>query len=65
MTTDYTPACTTEGLPYEGNQQFRGNGIVKWCAICGTHRPQLAGTIQYVLGGRNWVCNRHPKAKHA
>lgn len=44
-----------------GNQQFKGLGIVKWCAICGAHRSQLGGTIQAVLGGRHWVCAKHPK----
>lgn len=45
-----------------GNTQFVGGGIVKWCAICGNHKPQLGGTTRFVLGGRHWVCSKHPKA---
>ena len=45
-----------------GNTQYAGAGIVKWCAICGAHKPQAGGFIRLVLGGRHWVCNKHPKA---
>ena len=43
------------------NPQFKGVGIVRWCALCGTHKPQLGGTLRQVLGGRHWVCSKHPK----
>jgi hypothetical protein len=56
------PATMRDGSEYTGIQQFAGSGIVKWCAICGTHRTQLGGTIRHVLGGRHWVCSKHPKA---
>lgn len=45
-----------------GNTQFIGRGIVKWCALCGTHKPQLGGTTRFVYGSRHWVCIKHPKA---
>ena len=45
-----------------GNAQFAGRGIVKWCALCGTHKPQLGGGLHFVLGGRQWVCAAHPRA---
>jgi len=53
------PAKMIDGTEYSGNQQFKGNGIVRWCAICGSHRQQLGGTIKFVLGGRQWVCEKH------
>jgi len=28
-----------DGRPYEGNQQFAGNGIVRSCGKCGKHFP--------------------------
>lgn len=56
------PATMTDGTEYVGNQQFVGNGIQKWCAQCGTHRPQGGGFTKAILGGRHWVCSRHPKA---
>ena len=40
---------------------FLNTNIKKWCAICGTHKPQLGGTIKQVLGGRHWVCSQHQK----
>jgi len=40
------------GTPFPG-------GIVKWCALCGVHKPQAGGTIRHVLGGRHWVCSKH------
>lgn len=52
-----------DGSLYEGNQQYMGIGIVKWCALCGVHRAQDGGHIRFVLGGRHWVCMRHPKLK--
>lgn len=36
-------------------------GLARWCAICGTHKPQLGGTLRHVMGGRNWVCALHAK----
>ena len=49
--------------PYDGgNNQFKGNCIVRWCAVCGTHRPQLGGRMKPVMGGTHWVCARHTKA---
>ena len=48
---------------HEGNEHYKGNGGVKWCALCGTHRPPLGGSVQYVLGGRQYCCALHPKPK--
>jgi hypothetical protein len=48
-----------------GNTQYTGGGIVKWCALCGVHKPQLGGTLRFVLGGRHWVCIKHSKTKRA
>lgn len=53
-----------EGTP-KGNTQFIGSGIVKWCALCGVHKPQTGGTLRFVLGGRHWVCVKHAKTKRA
>ena len=41
-----------DGKAYEGNQQYAGQGVVKWCAFCQKHRP---------VGGqkktpRGWKC---------
>ena len=36
--------------------------IKRWCAICGTHQPQVGGTLRHILGGRHWVCSAHKKA---
>jgi len=33
-------------------QQFKGNGIQRWCAICACHRATGGGTVR-------WVCARH------
>jgi hypothetical protein len=58
---DPTTAMLTTGEPYTGNQMFKGMGTARWCALCGTHKQQLGGTIRFVLGGRNWVCSMHKK----
>ena len=57
------PARVTTGEMYTGNQQFKGSGIQKYCALCGSHRNQLGGTIQRVMGVRTWVCQRHKKVE--
>ncbi len=59
----HKPATLTTGELYEGNQQFKGMGLQKYCHLCGQHRNQLGGSIQSVLGLRTWVCQRHPKVK--
>jgi len=56
------PATMTTGELYEGNQQFAGTGITKWCALCGKHKTPGGGFLKFVLGGRHWVCSLHPKA---
>ena len=43
----------TDGTEYEGNQMFKGLGVVKWCALCGSHRSQLGGTIRHIMGGQH------------
>lgn len=48
---------------HEGNNQFKGNGLVKWCALCGVHRPIQGGFTQWVLGGRHFCCAKHPNPK--
>ena len=55
------PATLTNGDEYTGNQQFKGNGILRWCALCGTHKTMGLGSIQRVLGLRQWVCKQHKK----
>lgn len=54
-----------DGSLYQGNQQYSDRGIVKWCALCGVHKDQVGGTIQYVMGGRHFVCKLHPKPDSA
>lgn len=46
---------------YEGNQMYRGMGIMRWCALCGTHRTVAGGTLRHFLGARHWVCRRHTR----
>lgn len=61
MSSDIPTARLTTGEMYTGNQSFQGLGVVKWCAICGTHKEQGGGHIKHVMGGRHWVCKKHPK----
>jgi len=48
---------------HEGNNQFKGMGIVKWCALCRIHRPIQGGFIQSMYGGRYFCCALHPNPK--
>ena len=48
-----------------GVTTYRGMGMMKWCAMCGCHRVTGDGRVAFVLGGRHWVCGRHPKATNA
>ena len=59
---DASIARMKDGSVYVGNSQFKGSGIMKWCALCGEHRIQGGGFIRLVMGSRQWVCSRHPKA---
>lgn len=36
-------------------------GMARWCAICGSHQPQIGGTLRHMMGSRHWVCAKHPK----
>lgn len=56
------PATVTTGEEYTGNQQFKGMGLTRSCALCGQHRPIGGGFLKHCFGGRHWVCSRHPKA---
>jgi hypothetical protein len=58
---DPSTARVQGGEIYVGNQQYKGLGNVRWCALCNTHRPQLGGTIRNIFGGRHWVCLKHKK----
>lgn len=58
-----TTARFTTGEAYEGNNTFKGQGIVKWCAVCGKHRAQLGGGLRHVMGVRMWVCSDHKVKK--
>lgn len=62
---DGLKAKLTTGEAYTGNQQYQGVGVVRWCAICGVHKPQLGGTLRHVFGVRNWVCVKHKKVANA
>jgi hypothetical protein len=55
------PARVRDGTTYTGNQQFKGLGIVKWCALCGSHKSQEGGGLRTVFGSRHWVCAKHKK----
>jgi len=48
---------------HEGNNQFKGMGVVKWCALCGVHRPVQGGSIRDILGGRHYCCALHSNPK--
>lgn len=63
MIDKFTPftAKLTNGEDYEGIQEYRGMGSSRWCALCGTHKPLLGGFLKHVMGGRHWVCAKHPK----
>ena len=61
MTETVSSAVLTTGETYTGNQQFKGMGLARSCCLCATHKSQLGGTLRFVLGGRNWVCAKHPK----
>ena len=45
----------------QGNQQFKGMGISRWCALCGCHRGVTGSYFQLCFGGKNWVCAQHPR----
>ena len=36
--------------------RYLGMNIVKWCALCAKNKPQLGGTLRFVMGGRHWIC---------
>ncbi len=50
-----------EGVLYEGNQQYAGAGIMRYCPLCGKHRATGGGHLKHVLGLRQWVCKEHKK----
>lgn len=54
-------ARVTGGAIYSGNNEYKGLGMARWCALCGTHKSQLGGTIRHIYGGRHWVCKMHKK----
>ena len=48
--------------PYTGGiQQFKGNGVVRYCLICGCHRPIGGGFLKSMAGGKHWCCVKHNK----
>jgi hypothetical protein len=48
--------------PYTGGvQTYKGLGVVKYCLICGCHRPTAGGFLKAITGGKHWVCERHNK----
>ena len=53
------PSLTTTGEEYTGNQQFKGSGIQRYCPLCGCHRTIGNGSIQRVMGIRQWTCQKH------
>ncbi len=53
----------SNAVPYEGNDMYKGNGVMKWCVMCGTHRMIQGGSIQTVLGSRHFCCSKHPNPK--
>ncbi len=56
------PATLTTGEEYVGNQMYKGNGIQRWCPICACHKTTGGGSVQRVMGLRQWVCKQHEKA---
>lgn len=55
------PVNKTDGTLYEGIQRYAGNGIIRYCPLCGKHRATGGGHMKHVLGLRQWVCHQHPR----
>lgn len=55
------PATMTDGTEYTGNQQYKGMGQVRWCALCGEHRTMGDGSMRLVFGLKQWCCRTHKK----
>lgn len=53
----------TTGEKYTGNQMYAGNGVTRFCALCGDHKLMIGGHLKHVMGLRQWVCGKHPKVK--
>lgn len=47
--------------PTNGNQQYAGAGIMRYCPLCGKHRATGGGHLKHVLGLRQWVCKSHQR----
>lgn len=47
---------------YEGNTQYMGNGLTKFCMKCQEHRAYVPGGVYLgPKGMKYWVCPRHVK----
>lgn len=55
------PVNRTDGTEYISDTRFAGNGIMRFCALCGGHRATGGGHLKHVMGLRQWVCKQHPK----
>lgn len=53
------PARVQGGVPYTGNQQYKGNGILRYCAYCECHKPTGGGRMAFVSSVKQWVCKAH------
>ena len=63
MVYPFFPVNKTDGTLYEGNQQYAGAGIMRYCPLCGKHRATGGGHLKHVLGLRQWVCRDHGAKK--
>jgi hypothetical protein len=55
----HPPARVQDGTAYTGNQQYRGNGILRYCAYCKCHKSTGGGRMPLVQGIKQWVCKEH------
>jgi hypothetical protein len=50
-------------FPTDGNRQYVGSGIMRYCPLCAAHRATGGGSMRHVMGLRTWVCKKHTKEK--
>ena len=50
-------------FPTDGNRQYVGSGIMRYCPLCMAHRATGGGSMRHVMGLRTWVCKKHTKEK--
>jgi hypothetical protein len=54
------PARHTNGEPYKGIQKYAGNGMMRSCGKCLTHKRFVGGEVTRTRG---WICQACLEAK--